>query len=127
MTEHRSPLPDPFALWRELISQSERQWNTLLNEAMATDQFSQSMGRFMDLYVAMQKSMGETMGRYLAALNMPTRADVLALNDRLLAIEQRLASLERSLGRLGAVREPDRDAPAADALRPPRTKKPSRE
>ncbi len=118
MAEPTSPMADPLAVWREWVAQSERQWNAFLNQAMATDQYSQSIGRFMDLYLAMQKSLAETMGRYLAALNVPSRTDLLALGDRLSAIEERLARIESSLGRVG----PDRSPSAAD--RPPRTRRP---
>ena len=61
----QSTLPDPMAMWREWVSQSERQWNGFLNNAMATNEFSQVMGRFMDVYLGMQKNMNEVMGRYL--------------------------------------------------------------
>jgi hypothetical protein len=115
-------VPDPFAIWREWVAQSERQWNTFLNQAMATEQYGQSLGKFMELSLAMQKAMSDTMGRYLSALNVPTRADVLALGERLSAIEERLVSIEARLGR------PSADGPdggAVAAPRPPRTKKPA--
>jgi hypothetical protein len=51
-------------MWRNWLSESERQWNGFLNQAMATDEFSQTMGRFMDVYLNLQKSMSEAMGRY---------------------------------------------------------------
>jgi hypothetical protein len=125
VAEPTPPTPDPLALWREWVSQSERQWNTFLNEMMGTDQFSQSMGRFMEIYLAMQKNMTESMGRYFTALNIPTRTDVLTLADRLAAIEDRLARIEGGLGRLG---DPRREAgglqvPAPSP--PPRTRKPA--
>jgi len=96
VTDPRIPIADPFAMWREWVAQSERQWNALLNEAMTTDQYGQSLGRFMELYLVMQKSLGEAMGRYFTALNIPTRGDVLALGQRLSAIEERLTRLERN-------------------------------
>ena len=116
MADPTSTSPDPLAAWREWVSQSERQWNAFLNEAMATEAYGQSMGRFMEMYVAMQKSMADAMGRYVTALNLPARTDVLALGDRLGAIEQRLARL--------AGPGPREAEPTVDLLRPPRTKRP---
>lgn len=127
MTQPGTPASsDPFALWREWVSNSERQWNAFLNEAMSTEQFSQSMGRFMDMYLNLQQSMTDVMGRYFTALNMPTRTDVLSLGARLSAIEERLASLESAIGRL-APPPPQREGAPATAPAPPRparTKKP---
>jgi polyhydroxyalkanoic acid synthase PhaR subunit len=114
---------DPFAMWRDWVSQSERQWNAFLNNAMATDEFSQSMGRMMDVYLGMQKNMNETMGRYFSAMNIPSRSDILSLGDRIGAIEDRLTSIESALQGMKAGR-PSADAPAAP--RPPRTRKPTK-
>ncbi len=123
MTDPQVPVPDPFAMWREWVAQSERQWNALLNQAMGTDQYGQSLARFMELYLGLQKSMGEAMGRYFTALNIPTRTDVLALGQRLSGIEERLAGLEASLERLGAARRTDGEG-ATTPARPRRTKTP---
>ena len=111
------------ATWRALLSQSEQQWNAFLNQAMGSDQYTQSMGRMMEAYAAMQKNMAESMSRYLGALNMPTRTDILTLGDRLAMIEDRLAGIERMLGEPGASAEPTRRR-RRRRVRPPRTKRP---
>ena len=124
--------PDPFAAWRDWVGQSERQWNTFLNEAMATDEFGQSMGQFMDVYLNMQRGMNEVMGRYLTALNLPSRSDVLSLANRLSDIEGRLSGIEDTLHELRKLLE--NSGPAingkvdeAPAPKPPRTRKPKAE
>jgi hypothetical protein len=63
------------------------------------------------------------MSRYLGALNMPTRTDILTLGDRLAMIEDRLAGIERMLTAAGTSAAPT-DGSAA-AMRPPRTKQPA--
>lgn len=115
---------DPFAMWRDWVSQSERQWNSFLNNAMSTDEFSQSMGRMMDVYLGMQKNMNETMGRYFSALNIPSRNDILGLADRLGGIEDRLTSIESALSGMKAGKATTSEAPAGP--RPPRTRKPDK-
>jgi hypothetical protein len=77
----------------------------------------------MEMYVAMQKSMADAMGRYVTALNLPARSDVLALGDRLGAIENRLAGIEQRLAWLAGP-APRAEEPGGDPLRPPRTKRP---
>ena len=117
-------LPDPMAMWRDWVATSERQWNAFLNNAMATDEFSQAMGRFMDVYLGMQKNMNEVMGKYLQAANLPTRDDVIGLGERLTALEDRLIRMETLLVAMAAANAPAAEAPAKP--RPPRTRKPAK-
>jgi phytoene dehydrogenase-like protein len=123
VAEPTSPVPDPAAAWRAWLTQSEQQWNAFLNQVMGTDQYTQSMGRMMEAYAAIQKSMAESMSRYLGALNMPTRTDILTLGDRLAMIEDRLAGIERMLAESG-VSAGVSDGAVGSGLRPPRTKRP---
>lgn len=112
-------------MWRDWVAQSERQWNSFMNNAMATDEFSRSLGQFMDVYLGMQKSLNDSMGRYFSAINIPTRQDVLGLGDRLSAIEERLTAIESILSKL-TPETPPAAARAAPVARPPRTKKPAK-
>jgi len=110
------------------MANSERQWNGFLNDAMATDEFSQTMGRMMDGYLNLQKNMNEVMGRYLQLINVPTRNDILAIGERLSQIEERLDQIEDGLLRRDAGQPATATAAplAATMPRPPRTKKPAR-
>ncbi len=126
--QQRNTGSDPFSSWREWLNESERQWNNFLNGVMGTDQFGQFLGQFTNLFMQMQKNLGETVERYLTSLNLPMRTDVLDLGHRLAAIEERLAAIEAATVRpsrengAGAV-----DEPPDLASRPPRTKKPAGE
>ena len=118
-------------MWRDWLSNSERQWNGFLNEVMATDQFGESMGRMMDVYLNMQKNMNDVMGRYFSAINVPTRTDLLALGNRLSDIEERLGGIEGMVKSLGTAVAPAAVAvspktEAAAIPRPPRTRKPAK-
>ena len=131
MTQPSTQVPDPFAMWRDWLSNSERQWNGFLNEVMATDQFGESMGRMMDVYLNMQKNMNDVMGRYFSAINVPTRTDLLALGNRLSDIEERLGGIEGMVKALGTAVAPAAVAmspktEAAAIPRPPRTRKPAK-
>lgn len=121
---------DPLALWRDWVANSERQWNAFLNNAMATDEFSQTMGRMMDVYLNVQKQMNEVMGRYLQLINVPTWNDVMAIGERLSQIEDRLVSIEDALSAARRANPQADSAPAQNGapatVRPPRTKKPAR-
>jgi len=116
---------DPFAMWRDWVANSERQWNGFLNNAMATDEFSQTMGRMMDVYLNVQKNMNEVMGRYLQTINVPTRNDILALGERLSQIEDRLSNIENGLRAASVVANRQAPPAAAAVKKPARTKKPA--
>ncbi|MEO8538809.1 MAG: poly(R)-hydroxyalkanoic acid synthase subunit PhaE [bacterium] len=123
---------DPLAMWRDWVANSERQWNGFLNNAMATDEFSQTMGRMMDVYLNVQKQMNEVMGRYLTLINVPTRNDILAVGERLSGIEDRLNGIEDAINAALRANAAGAAAPAASngaapaTVRPPRTKKPAK-
>lgn len=114
-----SPPPDPLQLWRDWLNQSEQQLNRLLNEAMSSDAFGQASGRLMEIFLSFQRSMQQATELYFAALNIPTRTDVLSLGERLAIIEERLASIESLLRNVApeAATSPARP-------RPKRTRKP---
>ncbi len=113
--------PDPMQMWREWVDQSERQWNTVLNEFMSTEEFGQASSKMMEAFLGMQSSMSEATQRYFSALNLPTRSDVLSLGDRLAAIERTLAELSSRLEAVQPAGSTTRKAPSRP--RPRRTKK----
>lgn len=121
------PTLDPLAMWRDWVANSERQWNGFLNNAMSTDEFSQSMGRMMDVYLNVQKQMNEVMGRFLQTVNLPTRDDILAVGERLSQIEDRLGRIEDTVQNAAAVNAVGTPLAASNGAstvaRPPRTKK----
>ena len=123
MSKAETTPPDVSTVWRDWMTQSERQWNEFFNEMMGTEEFSQSMGRNLDVFLHFQKTMSEAMGPYLTAMNVPTRADVLALGDRLLAIENRLAAIEAQLSTVQAGIE--QKSGSTSSPRPKRTKRPA--
>ena len=123
MTEQKqaSNLPDLSGAWRDWLGQSERQWNEFFNQMMGTEEFSQGLGRNLDVFLHFQRTMSEAMGTYFTALNIPTRNDVLELGERLLAIENRLAAIEAGLLGLAATRDGATNEAGEPQPRPPRT------
>ena len=116
-----SPL-DPFALWRDMVSQFEKGANQFTNEATKSDQFTQGMGKAMSATLAAKKISDELSTRYLTALNLPSRGDIEALGERLLAIEDRLIAMSSAMEQLAGVKGSVNAAKVMAA--PRRTKKP---
>ena len=118
---------DPFRMWREWYEKNEREWNEQLTRIMSDEKFAEGAGRLFQEGLQVQRMFTESMGQYLANLNMPTRSDVLSLGDRIGALEDALAGVQVELRQLrSALTKPSKpssgeDAPAA---RPRRTRKP---
>src|ERR1700694_4429135 len=80
---------------------------------MGSDEFSKAINQAMSLSAGMQSSLGEVMGRYLASLNLPSRAEMTSIGERLQAIEERLDRIHALLQRFAGV-----SAPAASEASP---------
>ncbi len=91
------PTPDIMEAWREWLTQTERQFNALFNQAMNTEPFGRNMGGYMEVTTAFQRMMAEGMQRYLTFVNMPSRTDVTSLGETLRSIEDRLSRIEEML------------------------------
>ncbi len=103
---------DPFALWRELVGQWEKSVNAAANQTMGSEQFSRSMHGALGGSLQAQETMRTAMAAYLASLNLPSRADVAAIGERL---DRIIALLERQAGPAAQPEPP---------AKPPRTKRP---
>ncbi len=102
--------PDIIQLWRDWLTQSERQFNAFFNEAMNTETFARSVGGYMEVNAAFQRMVSEGMQRYLTFVNMPSRGDVTSLGETLRSIEDRLARIEEMLQIAAGVSMGERDA-----------------
>lgn len=112
---------DPLALWRSVFSEWEKGYNAVATKAMASDEFSRTANRASQTAMQMQQTMAELVGRYLALMNLPGRADFAAIEERLKGIEDGIGRIAAALERGdGASRGPDATP------RPPRTKRPAR-
>ena len=89
--------PDILQLWRQWLTESERQFNAFSQDAMNSEAFARSVGGFMEMYAALQRVTAEGMQRYLTFVNMPSRNDVVGLAETLRSIEGRLARIEETL------------------------------
>ena len=116
---------DPARLWREWFVKSEKAWSDALTDMMGDEHFSKGMGRYIHEALHTHRMFSESMGQYLANLNIPSRADILDMNDRLAHIEDTLSQIQvelrqqrSQLANLGSGTE----TPARK--RPARTRKP---
>lgn len=110
----------PLDAFRDLVGQWERGVNEFANEAMANEQFSRLMHGVTSTAAGARAGLGEAMERYLATLNLPSRADITGIGERLQAIEAQLNRLTEIVAQMASVEI----APPATAPKPKRTRKP---
>ncbi len=107
---------DPLALWRDMLTKWQVAFSESASRSMAPVDLAGLMNQSMGMSVQLQQAMGMMMGKYLAALNMPTRDDLAAMDARLRAIEDRLDRLTQQVAK--ASEKPAAPAPRIDAEAP---------
>lgn len=110
-----APAFDPMGLTRQWVAQWEKLVNEHGGELLSRPEAAQAMQALTGAALKLQAASNEATGRMLAAANMPSRADVEALGQRMAGIEAALARIE---ARLAA----DDPAPSRPQVR--RTRKP---
>jgi len=113
---------DPLERFRDLVTEWERGFDALANRFMGTDEFSRSMNQFQNMQLSMQKAFAEVMAKNLAALNVPSREDVLRVGQAVHEVDMRLARMEQRLDEVG--RAVGVNTPPPSRTRPPRTRRP---
>jgi hypothetical protein len=115
-------LLDPFDLFRGMAARLERGLEQAADRGVRSTGFTRAMHQALDASLLVRRLSTQIQDGLLGALNLPTRADVLRLGERLQALEDRIIALSADLA---ARDSPYRAVPTAVALpSPPRTKKP---
>ncbi len=110
-------------MWRDMLGEFEKNINQFANQSMASEEFSKVMHTVTGAGAGAKKTMGHAMERYLSTLNLPSRADITTVSERLNAIEAKLNELTLLLHT--ALGEKGVSPPVTPAApKPPRTKKP---
>src|SRR5436190_12794082 len=114
---------DPVAMWQNMIGEMEKGFNSFANQTMSSPEFSKVMNQVGGVAAGAQKQLGEMMEKYLVSMNLPSRAQMVGMAERLQSIEGQLNELKVMIGQLScasgvnAVGSPDKQMP-------PRTKQP---
>lgn len=112
---------DPIGAWRALRDANLDAWAKSMAQMTNSDAFAKTIGLQLDTMLAasapLKQAMQQYTEAYLAQANMPSRAEVVGLAQRLTNIELRLDDMQAQLDDvLAAVRErPTLAAPAPAA------------
>ena len=92
---------DPAGMFKSMRDAGMDSWSKMMIQLVNTDAYAQATGAMMDAWLTtsmpFRKAIETTMTQVLTQLNMPTRADVTSLAERLTNIEMRLDDLEAKL------------------------------
>jgi hypothetical protein len=112
---------DPVALWQKMIGEMEKGFNAFANQAMSSPEFSKAMNQAGGATAGAQKQFSDLMEKYLLNMNLPSRAQMIGMAERLQNIESQLGEIKVMLQQMNAG-----NAPSAYSIapRPPRTKRP---
>ena len=111
---------DPAAAWRNMLGEWEKNFNSFANKAMEKEDFAKAMGTATGAATTAQGVLGDVMQRYLSTLNLPSRAELAAIGERLVAMEAQLSHLTRLVQSIPGVVDDTVSAPP----KPARTRQP---
>jgi len=113
---------DPAAIWQNIMGEMEKGFNSFANQAMASPEFSKLVNQVGGVSAGAQKQLGDLMEKYLVSMNLPSRAQMVSMAERLQSIEGQLNEIKAMLHQ----QHTSSGAPDSHsaAPRPPRTKRP---
>jgi SMC interacting uncharacterized protein involved in chromosome segregation len=114
---------DPVAMWQNMIGEMEKGFNSFANQAMASPEFSKVVNQVGGASAGAQKQLSDLMEKYLVGMNLPSRAQMVSMAERLQSIEGQLNEVKAMLHQIHNNPGAPAGGPAA-APRPPRTKRP---
>ena len=112
---------DPVALWQQMIGEMEKGFNAFANQTMTSPEFSKAMNQAGGATAGAQKQFGDFMEKYLLNMNLPSRAQMIGMAERLQNIENQLNEIKVMLQQMNAG---NASSAYSVAPRPPRTKRP---
>ena len=113
---------DPVAVWQTMLGEMEKGFNSFANQAMASPEFSKVVNQVGGVTAGAQKQLGDLMEKYLVGMNLPSRAQMVSMAERLQSIEGQLNEIKAMLHQAQSGKSPE--AGGSGVPRPPRTKRP---
>ncbi len=85
---------DPMAMFRDVVNQWEKLANEYGSQLLARPEAAQAMHNVTAAGLQVQNAVSDAMSKVLAAANMPSKADIEAMGQRLAAVEANLLRIE---------------------------------
>src|SRR3954451_21673956 len=91
---------DPVALWRNMVGEMEKGFNSFANQAMASPEFSKVVNQVGGVSAGAQKQLGAVVEKYLVSMNLPSSSTMVSMAERLQSIEGQLNEIKAMLHQL---------------------------
>jgi hypothetical protein len=114
---------DPVAIWQNMLGEMEKGFNAFAGRAMESPEFSKVVNQVGGVTAGAQKQLGDLMEKYLVGMNLPSRAQMVGMAERLQSIEGQLNEIKALLYQVQQNSSAPKGEPVA-APKPPRTKRP---
>ena len=114
---------DPVAMWQNMVGEMEKGFNSFATQAMQSPEFSKVMNQVGGVTAGAQKQFGEMMEKYLSTMNLPSRAMMVSMGERLQSIEGQLNDIKALLHQVHH-NSATPDGGYGGTPKPPRTKRP---
>src|ERR1700722_18607139 len=88
---------DPVAIWQTMMGEMEKGFNAFATKAMESPEFSRVVNQVGGVSAGAQKQLGEMMEKCLVNMNLPSRAQMVGMAERLQAIEAQLNDIKAML------------------------------
>jgi hypothetical protein len=90
-------MADPMNMFRDVVNQWEKLANEYGSQFLARPEAAQAMHSVTAAGLQVQNAVQDAMSKVLAAANMPSKAEIETLGQRLTAVEASLARIEAAL------------------------------
>jgi len=103
MSENKPPFDffDPTGMLKTMRSDSMDAWSKMMIQFVNTEAYAEATGKMLDAWLdssaPFRKAIEKSMTQALASLNMPSRAEITSLAERLTNIEMRLDDIDAKL------------------------------
>ncbi len=88
---------DPFEIWKKVYDQTESYWNKVLDENLATEDFSKGLGKILDMNLQYKKLVNDSTNAYLEQMNMPSKDDLAKLASLIVNVETKVEQIEEDV------------------------------
>lgn len=88
---------DPFAIFKQWYDATAESWSKTAGEAISTEQFAETLGRFLDSFTSFTIMFRRANEQYFSTLQLPTRSDIARLARLIVNLEEKVDRIEDTL------------------------------
>ncbi|MGO4889069.1 polyhydroxyalkanoic acid synthase subunit PhaR [Anaerobacillus sp. MEB173] len=88
---------DPYSIWKDYYKNVENYWGQTMDEKMKTEEFSEWLGKVVDLNLLYKQMADKSAKQYLEQMNLPSREDLSSLSSLIVNLDAKVDDLEEQL------------------------------